>query len=89
MSDFDYKKYLAEGGIEAKLQEISVNEESVDEGVFGDIGKGIGGVATGIGAGVGATMAGAGVLGFAALEFFDIISCYNSIRISNCRKINF
>ena len=34
MSDFDYKKYLAEGGIEAKLQENSVNEESVDEGVF-------------------------------------------------------
>lgn len=39
MSHFDYKKYLAEGGIETKLQENSVNEESVDEGVFDGVGK--------------------------------------------------
>lgn len=68
MSDFDYKKYLAEGGIEAKLQENSVNEESVDEGVFDDIGKGIGSVATGIGTGVGAVLGGAGVIGAVVLQ---------------------
>jgi hypothetical protein len=39
MSGFDYKKYLAKGGIEAKLQENPVNEESIDEGVFDGVGK--------------------------------------------------
>ena len=73
MSDFDYKKYLAEGGIEAKLQENSVNEESVDEGVFGDIGKGIGGVATGVGKGVGAVLGGAGVIGAVALQALIVL----------------
>jgi hypothetical protein len=73
MSDFDYKKYLAEGGIEAKLQENSVNEESVDEGVFSDIGKGIGGVATGVGKGVGAVLGGAGVIGAVALQALIVL----------------
>jgi hypothetical protein len=58
MSDFDYKKYLAEGGIEAKLQ-----ENSIDEGTFDDIGKGIGNVASGVGKGLGSIISGVGSLG--------------------------
>ena len=58
MSDFDYKRYLAEGGIEAKLQ-----ENSIDEGTFDDIGKGIGNVASGVGKGLGSIISGVGSLG--------------------------